>query len=80
MAYEDQPIAYKEVINGTADAAIADNAVIIEYLKNNPDAELKTIEDPAFAKEYYGFMVKKENKEVLDILNEGLKKSKQMVN
>ena len=37
MAYEDQPIAYKEVINGTADAAIADNAVILEYLKNNPD-------------------------------------------
>lgn len=76
MAYEDQPIAYKEVINGTADAAIADNAVITEYLKNNPDAKLKTIEDPAFAKEYYGFMVKKGNKEVLDILNEGLKKIK----
>ena len=77
MAYEDQPIAYKEVINGTADAAIADNAVITEYLKNNPDAKLKTIEDPAFAKEYYGFMVKKGNKEVFDILNEGLKKIKE---
>ena len=77
MAYENQPLAYQEVINGTADAAIGDNAVIIEYLKNNPDAPLKTIEDPSFEKEYYGLMVKKGNTEMLNLLNEGLKKIKE---
>ena len=58
-------------------AAIGDNAVVYEYLKNNPDAELEVIEDPAFDKEYYGLMVKKGNKEVLDILNEGLEAIKE---
>ncbi|WP_146551758.1 basic amino acid ABC transporter substrate-binding protein [Rummeliibacillus sp. SL167] len=76
-AYENQPLAFQEVINGSVDAAIGDNAVVIEYLKNNPDAKLKTVEDDAFEKEYYGFMVKKGNKEVLDVLNEGLKKMKE---
>lgn len=76
-AYENQPLAFQEVINGSVDAAIGDNAVVNEYLKNNPDAKLKTIEDSAFEKEYYGFMVKKGNKEVLDVLNKGLKKIKE---
>ncbi|RUL47415.1 MULTISPECIES: basic amino acid ABC transporter substrate-binding protein [Lysinibacillus] len=76
MAYENLPIAIQEVINGTSEAAIGDNAVVFEYLKNNPDAKLKVIEDDAFAKEYYGFMVKKGNQEVLDLLNEGLEKVK----
>ncbi len=58
-------------------AAIGDNAVIIEYLKNNPDAPLKTIEDPSFEKEYYGLMVKKGNTEMLNLLNDGLKKIKE---
>ncbi len=77
MAYENQPLAYQEVINGTADVAIGDNAVILEYLKNNPDAPIKTIEDPSFEKEYYGLMVKKGNTELLNLLNEGLKKIKE---
>ncbi|MCP1145820.1 basic amino acid ABC transporter substrate-binding protein [Lysinibacillus endophyticus] len=77
MAYENLPIAIQEVINGTSEAAIGDNAVVFEYLKNNPDAKLKVIEDDAFAKEYYGFMVKKGNTEVLELLNEGLQKIKE---
>lgn len=77
LAYESQPIAYQEVINGAADAAIGDNTVIMEYLKNNPDAPIKTIEDDSFEKEYYGLMVKKGNTEVLNLLNDGLKKIKE---
>jgi len=46
-------------------------------LKNNPNVKLKVIEDDAFDKEYYGFMVKKGNKELLDLLNEGLQKIKE---
>ncbi|MGM9949036.1 MAG: basic amino acid ABC transporter substrate-binding protein [Lysinibacillus sp.] len=71
-AFENMPVAIMEVINGSTAAAIGDNAVVYEYLKNNPNAELEVIEDPTFDKEYYGLMVKKGNKEVLDILNEGL--------
>ena len=75
--YETTPLAIQEVVNGTVDAAIGDNAVILEYIKNNPESKLKAIEDDSFEKEYYGFMVKKGNKEVLDILNEGIKKIKE---
>ncbi|AWE09315.1 basic amino acid ABC transporter substrate-binding protein [Lysinibacillus sp. 2017] len=77
LAYENQPIAFQEVINGTAAASIGDNAVVLEYLKNNPKSGLKAIESDQFEKEYYGFMVKKGNKELLDLLNEGLKKIKE---
>ena len=76
-AFENMPVAIMEVINGSTAAAIGDNAVVYEYLKNNPDAELEIIEDPAFDKEYYGLMVKKGNKEVLDILNKGLEAIKE---
>lgn len=76
-AFENLPVAILEVINGSTDAAIGDNAVVYEYIKNNPDAKLTVIEDKAFEKEYYGLMVKKGNKEVLDTLNEGLEKMKE---
>jgi len=75
-AFENLPTAIMEMLNGGTDAAIGDNAVVLEYIKNNPDQDIKVIEDAAFEKEYYGFMVKKGNKEVLDILNEGLQKIK----
>lgn len=77
LAYENQPIAFQEVINGTVEAAIGDNAVAIEYLKNNPNTGLKVIESDDFEKEYYGFMVKKGNTELLEKLNEGLAKIKE---
>lgn len=75
-AFENLPTAIQEVINGGADAAIGDNAVVLEYLKNNPDQKLETIESDAFDREYYGFMVKKGNEEILDIVNEGIEKIK----
>lgn len=76
-AFENLPVAILEVINGSTEAAIGDNAVVYEYLKNNPDAKLTVIEDAAFDKEYYGIMVRKGNKEVLDKLDEGLAKIKE---
>nr|WP_232019860.1 basic amino acid ABC transporter substrate-binding protein [Ureibacillus thermosphaericus] len=77
LAYENLPLAIQEVINGTTAAAIGDNAVVYEYIKNNPNVKLKVIEDDAFDKEYYGFMVKKGNTELLNLLNEGLQKIKE---
>ncbi|MEK5331380.1 MULTISPECIES: basic amino acid ABC transporter substrate-binding protein [unclassified Lysinibacillus] len=76
MAFESQPVAIQEMLNGNVDATIGDNAVIYEYIKANPKAKLKVIEDDAFEKEYYGFMVKKGNTELLNLLNEGLQKIK----
>lgn len=77
LAYENQAIPLQEVTNGTAEAAIGDNAVVIEYLKNNPNSGLKAINSDQFEKEYYGFMVRKGNEEVLNLLNEGLAKLKE---
>lgn len=73
-AFENLPTAILEMLNGSVDATIADNAVVYEYMKNNPDKDLKVIEDPAFEKEQYGLMVKKGNEQLLNTLNEGLKK------
>lgn len=73
VAAETMPFAIMEMINGNADASVGDNAVIIDYQKNNPNVKLKLIEDPSFEIEYYGLMVKKGNQEVIDILNEGIK-------
>lgn len=77
VAAETMPFAIEEMLNGNAEAAVGDNSTINEYIKNNPDVKAKTIEDDSFEKEYYGLMVKKENQEVLDLLNEGIKKVKE---
>ncbi|MFF2177968.1 basic amino acid ABC transporter substrate-binding protein [Lysinibacillus sp. NPDC058147] len=77
MAFENQPVAIKEMLNGNVDATIGDNAVVYEYIKAHPTEKLKVIEDDAFEKEYYGFMVQKGNTELLNKLNEGLKKIKE---
>lgn len=76
VAPESMPLAISEMINGNADAAVGDNAVIIEYKAQNPNVKLKTVEDDSFEKEYYGLMVKKGNKEIVDLLNEGIQKIK----
>ena len=77
VAAETMPIAITEMINGNADAAVGDNSTVNEYIKNNPDTKMKTIEDDSFEKEYYGLMVKKGNTEVLELLNEGIQKIKE---
>ncbi|BDH62910.1 basic amino acid ABC transporter substrate-binding protein [Lysinibacillus sp. PLM2] len=77
LTYETTPIAIQQMINGTVDAVIGDNAVLIEFIKTNPDSNLITIEDDSFESEYYGLMVKKGNTELLDLLNEGIQKLKE---
>lgn len=74
--FESTPLALKELENGGVDAVVADNGVVLEYVKNNSDKGFKTISDNSFEKEFYGIAVKKGNKEVLDKVNQGLKKIK----
>lgn len=77
IAAETMPLAISEMINGNADASVGDNSTVNEYMKNNPDVDVKTIEDDSFEKEYYGLMVKKGNTDVLELLNEGIEKIKE---
>jgi len=77
VAAETMPLAISEMINGNADASVGDNAVILEYKVNNPNVKLKTVEDDSFEKEYYGLMVKKGNKEIVELLNKGIQKIKE---
>lgn len=77
LAAETMPLAITEMINGNADASVGDNSTVNEYVQNNPNAKVETIEDDAFEKEYYGLMVKKGNDEVRELLNEGIEKIKE---
>lgn len=77
VAPENLPLAIGEMINGNADAVVGDNAPVIEYMKSNPNVQLKTVEDPSFEKEYYGLMLRKGNTELLEVLNEGIKRLKE---
>ncbi|TCS83301.1 basic amino acid ABC transporter substrate-binding protein [Tepidibacillus fermentans] len=75
--YPDLPTAVNDLFTGRIAAVIGDNAVVAEFVKKNPDKKLQLIKDDAFEKEYYGFIVKKGNKELLDKLESGLKKIKE---
>lgn len=75
--FESTPLALQELQAGGVEAVVADNGVVINYVANNPNAKLKTIDDAEFAKEYYGFAVKKGNAELQAKLNEGIKKIKE---
>ncbi|WP_432721555.1 basic amino acid ABC transporter substrate-binding protein [Jeongeupia wiesaeckerbachi] len=70
--FESTPLALKELLNGGVDAVVADNGVIVNFIANNKSDKLKVIDDSSFAKEYYGFAVKKGNKEMLQQINKGL--------
>lgn len=71
--YESTPLALKEMENKGVDAVVADNVVILEYIKNHPESKFTSLKDDQFPKEYYGMVVNKGNTELLDRLNKGLK-------
>jgi glutamine transport system substrate-binding protein len=72
--YDDTPAAIDDLANGRVDAVVADNGVVLEYLKKLPAGKFKKVEDPSFEPEQYGIIVKKGNKELLKKINDGLKK------
>jgi glutamine transport system substrate-binding protein len=58
--FENNNLAIMELTKNGADAVVADNTVVLEYVKNNPDQGFKTIKDEEnFDKEYYGLMLPK---------------------
>jgi len=74
--YENIPFAIQAMNIGDVDAVVADNVVVMEYVKANPDAKLKYVSDESFEAEYYGHLVKKGNTELVTLLNDSLQKIK----
>ncbi|MDO5640224.1 MAG: basic amino acid ABC transporter substrate-binding protein [Neisseria sp.] len=71
--FENMPLALKELLTGGVDASVGDNGVVQNFVTNNPDAKLRTLTDPAFEKEYYGFAVRKgRSDDLLEKLNAGI--------
>ncbi|WP_369411260.1 basic amino acid ABC transporter substrate-binding protein [Polycladospora coralii] len=75
--YDDTPSAIEDLKLGRLDAVVADNGVLLEYAKKLGSDKFKVIEDASFEPEYYGIITKKGNTQLLDKLNEGLKKIKE---
>ncbi|MED5052495.1 MULTISPECIES: basic amino acid ABC transporter substrate-binding protein [Anoxybacillaceae] len=72
--FENTVVAIMDLLNGGVEAVVTDNGVANEYVKNNPDKKLKTIEDPTnFQPEFYGFMFPK-GSDLKPKIDEALKK------
>jgi polar amino acid transport system substrate-binding protein len=54
--------AFLEMDKGGADAVVADNMIINEYVKNNPGKDYVAISDASFPSEYYGLLLPKGSK------------------
>lgn len=71
--FDVMPLALKELLNGGAQASVGDNGVIQNFVNNNPDAQFRTLVDPSFETEHYGFAIKKDRGDDLRAkLNAGL--------
>jgi glutamine transport system substrate-binding protein len=72
--FENSVVAIMDLLNGGVEAVVTDNAVVNEYIKNNPDQKLVGLEDPEnFESEFYGFMFPK-GSELKSKVDEALKK------
>lgn len=76
--YEDIPGAVDDLMNGRLDAVIADDFVVKEFIKKIGNQGFKSVSDPSFEAQpdYFGFIVPKGNKELVDKINAGLKQVK----
>ncbi|MGS0742160.1 basic amino acid ABC transporter substrate-binding protein [Glaciimonas sp. GG7] len=69
---DSTPLVLKELESGGVDAVVADDAVVQNYIANNPTARFRVVSDADFPKEYYGIAVSKSNPELLAKINQGL--------
>ena len=70
--FENITLALSELADGGVTAVVADNAVVKNYLVNNPGKKFRLIDDKNFEAEHYGIAVRKGNKALLDNINAGL--------
>lgn len=74
--FEDTPTALTELINGGVDAVVADSPVVLEFMRNNPQANLRAFGDESFEKEFYGIAMRQADTELHQLINEGLERIK----
>jgi polar amino acid transport system substrate-binding protein len=73
IQFEDLALELTAVKTGQVDAAINDNGVVLDFIKDNPDTEVTAQFDTG---EQYGIGVRKGNTALLTKVNEVLKKAK----
>lgn len=69
--YDDIGLAFQDLINAQIDAVVADNPLAVGYVGKNPDKLMVVGE--VFTDEYYGIAVCKDNTDLLEKINKGLK-------
>ncbi|WP_199440518.1 transporter substrate-binding domain-containing protein [Umezawaea beigongshangensis] len=74
IQFEDLPLMETAVRTGAVDAAINDNGVLLDYVKEFPDTEVTKEFETG---EQYGIGVEKGNTELLNKINEVVKKAKE---
>ncbi len=57
--YEAAALTFQALQSGDVEAVVTDIAVALEYVKNNPNAGVKTVSDEQFTPEYYGIVFPK---------------------
>lgn len=76
--YDDVGLAIQDMVQGRLDAVICDDPVAMYYVNKKADTAGKIdISFKTKEKEYYGFVVKKGRKDLLDKLNKGIKMLKE---
>lgn len=60
--FESNALAFLELQNDGVDAVVADNFIVLDYIKNNPSEGFKAVtDDVAFDAEYYGIILPKDS-------------------
>ena len=73
--YDELGLAIEDLVNKRIDGVVADTPIAADYVLQNPNYKGKMrIATKPFTEEFYGIVVKKGNKAVLDLINSGLKK------
>ena len=74
-SYDEIGLAIEDLANGRIDAVVCDSPIAADFALQNPQYKdvLKIVGEP-FTTEEYGIAVNKGNKEVLDLINDGLAK------
>lgn len=71
VPFESTPDAFNALVTGQVEAVVADLPVVVEFIKNNPDKDVKMAGAP-FTVEYYGIAMRKGETELLEKVNRGL--------
>ena len=69
---ESSWLTVQKVISGEAVATLGDSSIMGTFVANHPDDGLHLVVDNGYAKDYYGFVVRKDDTVLLDKVNNAL--------